>query len=49
VRAEFRRQQTDLSQLEHLAKHPAEEKAGIVDLRRRAQLDAQAFFGSGTT
>jgi len=47
LQAEFQRQQADLSQLEQLAKNPSEEKLGIAELHRRAQLDAQVFFGSG--
>jgi uncharacterized protein YjaG (DUF416 family) len=47
VQAELRRQSNDLSQLERLAEHPAEEKQGIADLHLRAQLDANVFFGAG--
>lgn len=48
VQAELERQGLDLLRLQEIAKHPAREKVGIADLRRRAQAEAKIFFGSGS-
>jgi uncharacterized protein YjaG (DUF416 family) len=45
VQAELRRQQVDLGQLQKIEAGLIHEEEGIVDVRRRAQADAGAFFG----
>jgi uncharacterized protein len=48
VQAEFQRQRADLLELQEIAGKPADERAGIAEIHRRAQADAKTFFGPET-